>query len=135
MTQPLFWLTSTWTTPKKLLCTLQHYADPVSWIQKNLIYLRKKPLNLKCKTITFSVEIVKMYPCVKLLITLWSGKIFFSSYTMRVVIKDAKVLINGWLIDIVGIIHMYKSSLIYRLVRSVNAMTFLNLKKPYIRAG
>ena len=135
MTQPLFWLTSTRTTLEKSLRTSQHCADPLSWIQKNLMRLRKKPLNLKYKTTIFSVETVKMYPCVELLMTLWSGKIFSSSYTMRMVIKDAKVLIDGWQIDISGIIYMQRSSLMYRPVRTVNAVTLFDLKKPYIRPG
>lgn len=99
------------------------------------MYLRKTLLNSKFKITTFSIETIRMCQYVKLLIILWSSRLFFNSYMMRAVTKNRKVLINRFQIDTGGITYMQRSSFMYRHVRNVRAVTFLNLKKHYILLG
>lgn len=102
---------------------------------RNFIYLKKKPSNSKFKTIIFFTETVKMYPCIELLITLWSGKPFFNNCTVRAVIKNKKVVINKLQIDIGGIIYTQKLNLTYSRGKSISAVNLFDLKRLDILAG
>lgn len=64
--------------------------------------------------------------------TLQSSKIFINNYIMKMIIKNRKLFIGRWQIDIDGITCIQKSSLIYGHMWSTSAMTLLNRRKHYI---
>lgn len=95
--------------------------------------LKRKPSNSRSKIVIFSAKIKKMFQCVKQLTIPQSIKILFNNYTMKAVIKEEKVLINGLQTGISVIIYMQKLRHMYSHMKNVNAMTPPNLKKLYIQ--
>lgn len=66
---------------------------------------------------------------------LWTDRPFFNSYTIKAAIKNEKILIDGSQIDTGMMTYTQKSRLMYNHARSVNALTFPDLKKYYIPPG
>lgn len=60
---------------------------------------------------------------------LLSGKLFFNSYTIRVAIKDKRVLTGKLQIGIGETIYTQRLSFISSYAKNASAITFPNLKK------